>query len=652
MMVWKNIRLAKKIGGGFGIAMSLLIGALLFAFFGLKGAESGFISYRELARDANLSARLQTNILMQQMAVQQFLNSFDNKHLENYQQRHQDFNQLLALAKQEIQKPQRAALVTKLSGLMNDYQGGIDDISTLAQQHDTLVSSRLDPAGLSMRQSMTRIINSAHSDGDSQAVYYAAQVQEKLLLSRLYTNKYLNTLQQKDLDHARNVIKQELSTSAKSLDENLQNPVRRQLLNTFSSSLGTYATTMEALNQLLIKQQQIISVKLDGIGQQIVTTATDVTRSVTADQDQLGPNLQQTNDDTLKLVLVLTLCAIVAAMVISFVITRSITVPLAKAVAAADDLATGNLSVRLAAGGKDEIGQLLNSLGQTVLGMKSMIGEITTASDEMSASARDLSVITEQSSQGIRGQQYQTEQVATSINEMTATVQDVSHNAIEAARATNEASTQTNSGLEIVSQTVNNISVLSDSMSQTCDKFSRLEGDTQNISTILDVIRDIAEQTNLLALNAAIEAARAGEKGRGFAVVADEVRNLARRTQDSISQTEVLITAVQAGAKEAVIAMEDGQRQATASVDQAKLAGQALQDISMAVSTINDMNTQIATATEQQSTVAEAINQSITDVKQFSDDSVETARQTAHSGSELAQIAGQLQGMVTRFKVA
>ncbi|MEJ2405212.1 MAG: methyl-accepting chemotaxis protein [Candidatus Thiodiazotropha sp.] len=179
----------------------------------------------------------------------------------------------------------------------------------------------------------------------------------------------------------------------------------------------------------------------------------------------------------------------------------------------------------------------------------------------------------------------------------------------------------------------------------------QLETESNNIGSVLDVIKSIAEQTNLLALNAAIEAARAGEQGRGFAVVADEVRTLAGRTQSSTQEIEEMISKLQAGTSNAVKVMDQGMSMTRVGVDQAALAGEALQTINTAVEHISVMNSQIASAAEEQSSVTEEINRSIISINQVADQTSSGAQQTAAASDDLAKLTEQLKGLVDHFKV-
>ncbi|MGE8046167.1 methyl-accepting chemotaxis protein [Pseudomonas monteilii] len=245
----------------------------------------------------------------------------------------------------------------------------------------------------------------------------------------------------------------------------------------------------------------------------------------------------------------------------------------------------------------------------------------------------------------------QVDQAATASQEMSATAQDVARSAAQAAQAAREADQATREGLAVIDRTTTGIDALAHEMNSAMDQVGGLARNSEQIGSVLEVIRSIAEQTNLLALNAAIEAARAGEAGRGFAVVADEVRNLARRTQESVEETRQVIEALQAGTHDVVSAMEGSHRQAQDSVEQVNHAVSALQRIGEAVSVISDMNLQIASAAEEQSAVAEEINHNIATIRDVTESLSEQAGEAARVSQSLNGLANQQQGLMDQFRV-
>lgn len=283
--------------------------------------------------------------------------------------------------------------------------------------------------------------------------------------------------------------------------------------------------------------------------------------------------------------------------------------------------------------------------------LSSVIGNSKNTAEHLLTSTEQMQAQSDYARQGVTRQQLETDQIATAINQMTATVQEVARSATDAASAASQADQEANSGRNIVSQTVSSIQTLASNVEEAADVIQKLEVDTTEIGTVIDVIKGIADQTNLLALNAAIEAARAGEQGRGFAVVADEVRTLASRTQESTEEINNMIEKLQAGAKNAVATMETGREQARTGVEQASLAGQSLNAITQSVATINDMNTQIASAAEEQSKVSEEINRNVVNISQVADETASNVSQVAVQSTELGNLASALNEEVERFKI-
>ncbi len=314
-------------------------------------------------------------------------------------------------------------------------------------------------------------------------------------------------------------------------------------------------------------------------------------------------------------------------------------------------LAEGDMTARIHIRNRDELGQAAEEINAMAESFAGLVGGIASSAQQVAASLEELTAITEQSSQSIREQQAQTEEVATAMNEMTATVQEVNGNIVNTANAAQEASRETAEGRHLVEDTVAAIQQLAERIEHAAGVIQALEKDSENISTVLDVIRGVAEQTNLLALNAAIEAARAGEQGRGFAVVADEVRTLAGRTQESTEEIHQIIEKLQNGSHKAVDVMEMSREETRAVVEKASRAGQSLATISRAVEQINDMSNQIASASEEQSAVAEEINRNVVIITDMANQTALGAQQTASASEDLARLAAGLQSLVSRFKV-
>ncbi len=351
--------------------------------------------------------------------------------------------------------------------------------------------------------------------------------------------------------------------------------------------------------------------------------------------------------------LVLSIASIFVIVLISASIVLLITRNLNTMLESLKDIASGegDLTKRIQQNSEDEIGDLIHWFNQFMDKLHGSISEIMKSTDPLARVSADLGDMTNKTSQITDEQSKATDEVTRSVDDMFSSVQNVAQNASSAAMAAREADNEAKAGRAVVTQSVESINDLASEVERAANVISKLEADTENVGTILDVIKGIAEQTNLLALNAAIEAARAGEQGRGFAVVADEVRTLASRTQDSTQEIQRVIEELQSAARSAAEVMSHSQEQAKTSVEQAAKTDASLATITEKVGSITRMNTEIADATGEQEKVSNSIKTNVEGIRKNATEAVKNVQEVEKASESLLLISNNLRKITGQFKV-
>ena len=318
--------------------------------------------------------------------------------------------------------------------------------------------------------------------------------------------------------------------------------------------------------------------------------------------EELGKNTQQ-------LIALLGTAALLISVSFAGFISRSITRPIAEATAAAQRLAEGDLTVRLNADSKDEVGVLMTAMQNMVNKLSEIIGNVRQAADNLTNASAQVSATAQSLSQASSEQAASLEETTASMEEMTASISQNTENANLTDNMATKAASEAAEGGQAVGKTVEAM---------------------KSIASKIGIIDDIAYQTNLLALNAAIEAARAGDHGKGFAVVAAEVRKLAERSQ---------------------IAAQEIGGLATNSVQQAERAGNLLSEIVPAIQRTSDLVQEIAAASAEQSSGVAQINSAMMPLNQVTQQNASASEQLAATAEEMGAQAEQLQQTMTFFKL-
>lgn len=348
------------------------------------------------------------------------------------------------------------------------------------------------------------------------------------------------------------------------------------------------------------------------------------------------------------------LFVIINLIILSFIwmlTQKRISRPLVELTESIEEIAKGNLSVKIKSDSKDEIGMLGNYMNQMVQSLNTMIKGILNSSQRVHSSITILKDKAEKTDSGAKEQSSQAHLIATASEQMSQTITDIARNASVASETSADAMNIASQGKEIADgavQTVNNVYTSSLELAQMVEK---LNGRVGEIGDIVTVIKDIADQTNLLALNAAIEAARAGEQGRGFAVVADEVRKLAEKTIKATEEISKKIGAVQLESEQTVKSMESSSSEVTKATEYIKQVGESLTSIVDAVERVRDQITQIATAVDEQSAASEEVSRNIEKTSAISNNLEAMAYDVLKEVKGIASVVEQLKDSTSGFRI-
>ena len=365
------------------------------------------------------------------------------------------------------------------------------------------------------------------------------------------------------------------------------------------------------------------------------------------------------------------LLAIVAGMILAFLMSKSLTTEIRSLAATARVVAEGDLTRDVPVNTTDEVGELAAAFNQMVGSLREIAREAKTtaetvttsaaalsgSAEEMNASTEEIAATVEQMAKGAEHQASLVEQISKVMREMANSINEIAARAKSAAEAAAEAGYTAQTGGKSAREAMDKMKGVFSIIESAAAGVKGFSDKTQQIGTIVDVITKIAQQTHLLALNATIEAARAGEAGRGFAVVAEEVRKLATEAASSAEKIAEIIKQIQAENTKVAGSMEVATREISSGREVLTYTGDALEDIVRVVVEEVKKVQEISALTQQQTEGAQALVKTIDEIAKVAEDnaasteeaSAATTEQTA-SMEQMAQSAQQLSGMSDKLK--
>ena len=461
------------------------------------------------------------------------------------------------------------------------------------------------------------------------------------------------------LDEARDVLGK-IDTEQQALGALLSSqPQRRQTLDSWRSAVKTYAENALSASTKLIDG----SASFDDLRPNLDRMASDLSQAqkLAADfrtgayQDfqQTLAEAREANERTTRLGIVLSLVLIVVVSAGAWLVIRSVMANVRGVIASLQAIARGDgdLTRRVNVESHDEIGAMIELFNGFLDKLQRTIRQIIEAASPLGQVSKELYKLTQGSEENAKSQQHHTDSITRDILTMTGSIQEVAQRSQQASDEANSAARQAATARDHIGSLASGISDLGTSVMSAVQAMEQLEEETQEVGSVLTVIRSIAEQTNLLALNAAIEAARAGEQGRGFAVVADEVRNLAQKTAASTAEIQQIIQRLQSSANTVLNVMTSNGEKSRSSIERSVEATQLLETIALTVNQIDELNAGIAQFTQEQIGLSSSIQQETQVLQQDAQATANGAEATARQGEQLVSTGDHLRAATAQFRV-
>lgn len=670
-----NLTIAKRVIGGFTITSILLLFLGINSVSVLNGISESTNQVNQVSVPAlDASAKLQQNFLsMSKTALLEYYAEDFNVIEESIAQfdiQSKEFDTDFTLLTEIVSQDQ--LLLEALPRVKNSYEAFKEKADLLSHSKERVlkladaIATTFDDTEMAADDASVYLLDFIDLNNLRTTKPKAQELAAKIESSMVSVISAVTDIKKENKKLTVAVIIKELAYTQDSINESLA-----QLITVVGNSdvegFDDVVEQIGIVNDLLTNEVSIQKLKVDWINQLETTdslleeTNLEIDRGLAAlsslakvVKEQLAIMKTELSEDVSDGVMsnwLVMIGAILLSVLIAYFTVIRVTRPLAEVNRVLTIVSTGDLTTKLDDSAKDEFGILATNCNLLIENLRNLINGIVNRSNQLATAAEETSMVVKESTIAINDQRSQVEQAATATSEMASTSESVMERANEALSDIKHADEDAEKVKLISNTNKDTILQLAKEIEQASGVINDVNQHSVAIGGILDVIRGVADQTNLLALNAAIEAARAGEHGRGFAVVADEVRTLASKTQQSTEEIQSMIEQLQNGSTSAVEVMNNSKEQAEKCVEQSEQATIALDSITDSVHQANDMSEQIVSAAREQNQVSSEISERLESIVTIAEQTALGAEQTELSSQEVAKLAEELRQSVDQFRL-
>jgi methyl-accepting chemotaxis protein len=694
-----NLRIGTKITAGYVAVLLLtaMVSGITITQFTHVNAQVAHITGPE-TDELLVLKELEHQISPAQLAINQYITYQRSEDLQGVRNALGVLEGVMNDADTKVSDPGRRALLDAIQSDLKDYTAAFDEIVGIIDARHKTLQDVMDPQGALVDEKIEALNDLLVRSNNVQSLDASGIVMETLNEMRTSMFRYLLM---GDEQYAQQFtgFYQEGSQAFAKLEPLLKDDTSRRLAADAKTAFQTYANAFQPVRADYVRQSQLVSTKLGVLEADMLENTDKLDDPISVQFQTEGAAISLLAGQTITLVIVVTLAAILVGAALAVLITRNITGPLSNLVKAANLIAQGDLAgigaQRVhgpATQRRDEIGEmgrafgsmvdnyiqpladnarcmasgdltvdvkphserdeLGTAFGQMVAGLRRITARLREATSNITTATSQISAATSQHTATASEQAAAVAETTSSVEEVRQTAEQSAERAQAVSDMAASSLALADQGIQAIRKTEDGMLGLKEQVRTIAETILALSEQTQQIGEIIATVNDIADQSNLLALNAAMEAARAGDAGRGFAVVASEVRNLADQSRQATGQVRSILGDIQKAANTAVMVTEQGTKQAEGSVELTRTTVETVRAIREHTQRVNQAAQQIAASARQQLAGMDQISRAVENINVGAAQSQSGMRQVEQAAHSLNDLAGQLAQAVQQYRVA